>query len=74
MKITFLPGTHLGKWSVILAIVSFILIVVGSVFPMEYGITGFKMFIQNPLLTIITILLSFVSIATSIGIDFGYQE
>jgi hypothetical protein len=66
MKITFLPRTHLGKWSVILAIVSFILIVVGSVFPMEYGITGFKMFIQNPLLTIITILLSFVSIATSI--------
>ena len=66
IKITFLPKTRLGKWSVNLAIVSFALFVVGSVFPMEYGITGFKMFIQNPLLTIITILLSFVIIATSI--------
>ena len=66
IKISFLPKTRLGKWSVILAFFSFVLFVVGSVSPMEYGITGYEMFIQNPRLTIITILLFFASIATSI--------
>ena len=66
IKITFLPKTLLGKWSVILTIVNFVLFVVGSLVPMEYGITGLEMFIQNPILTIITILLFFFSIATSI--------
>jgi hypothetical protein len=67
IKIIFLPKTCLGKWSVILTIVSFILFVVGSVFPVEVkSYSGFGIFTQNPLLTIITILLFVVSIATSI--------
>ena len=67
IKITFLPKTRLGKWSVILNIVSFVLFVVVSLFPLEFkSYSGFEIFIQNPLLTIITIMLFVVSIATSI--------
>ena len=66
IKIIFLPRTRLGKWSIILTVVWFVLFVVGSVLPSKTGYSGFEIIIHNPLQTIITILLFGVSIATSI--------
>ena len=64
MKITFLPKTSKGKWSVIMMVSSWILFVVGSVLPWKPGYSGFDFVIQNPLQAIISILLLAVGIAT----------
>lgn len=64
MKITFLPKTKLGKWSVILMISSWILFIVGSVLPWKPGYSGFEIIVQNPLQGIITILMLVVGIAS----------
>ncbi len=57
MEITFLPKTDLGKWSVAMMIASWVLFIVGSVLPSKTGYSGFEIIIQNPLQSIITILL-----------------
>jgi hypothetical protein len=64
MKITFLPITKLGKWSVILMISSWILFAVGSVLPWKPGYSGFEIVVQNPLQGIITVLMLIIGIAT----------
>ena len=67
IKITFLPKTRLGKWSVIFTILSFFLLTVGSVFPIEVkSYSGLELIIQNPVQTIITMLLFVIGVATSI--------
>ncbi|MBU7006052.1 hypothetical protein [Phosphitispora fastidiosa] len=66
MKITFLPKTHLGKWSVAMMIASWVLFVVGSVLPSKTGYSGLEIIIQNPLQSIITILLLILGIVAFI--------
>ena len=56
MKISFLPKTRLGKWSVIMMISTWVVFVVGSVLPWKPGYSGFEIVIQNPLQGIITVL------------------
>ena len=65
MKISFLPKTCLGRWSVIMMISSWVVFVVGSVLPWKPGYSGFEIVIQNPLQGIITVLMLGVGIATS---------
>ncbi|MHB1485681.1 MAG: hypothetical protein ACYCYI_13630 [Saccharofermentanales bacterium] len=57
MKITFLPKTNFGKWSVIITIAGWILFVVGSLIPSKPDYTGFDIITQNPMQSIITLLL-----------------
>jgi hypothetical protein len=66
MKITVLPKTRLGIQSVWLAIAAFILFVIGSVIPSRTGYSGLEMVYQNPIQTVITILILALGIAAPI--------
>jgi hypothetical protein len=57
MKITLLPKTKLGIWSILLSITNLILFVIGSVLPSQTGFTGLEIIIHNPVQTMITILI-----------------
>lgn len=57
MKITFLPKTKQGKWSVILMVISWVLFAVGSVLPSKPDYSGFEIIIQNPIQSILTIIM-----------------
>lgn len=57
MKITFLPKAKWGKWSLIMMVISWIFFVMGSVLPWKSGYSGFEIISQNPLQSIITVLI-----------------
>src|SRR5665648_283136 len=57
IKITLLPKTNLGKLSLIMMVLSWILFVVGSVLPWKPDYSGFEIIIQNPLQTMINVLI-----------------
>jgi predicted membrane channel-forming protein YqfA (hemolysin III family) len=65
MKITLLPQTKLGQWSVNLMISSWVLFLVGSFLSWKPGYSGFEIVIQNPLQVFITFLMLFIGIATA---------
>ena|SRR5665648_563296 len=67
MKITLLPKTNLGKLSLIMMVLSWILFVVGSVLPWKPDYSGFEIIIQNPLQTIITVLILAAGSTTAIA-------
>lgn len=64
LKVSFLPKSHIGKWSVLMMISNWILFIVGSVLPWKPGHSGFEFIIQNPLQGIITVLIFAAGIAT----------
>lgn len=66
MKITYLSKTRLGKRSVNLTIVGIVLFIIGSVLPWEPGYSGLEFVVQNPLQTIITLLILALSAAAFI--------
>ena len=66
MKITLLPKTKLGKYSLIMMVLSWILFIVGSLLPWKPDYSGFEIIAQNPLQTIITVLIFLVGITTVI--------
>jgi len=65
MKITFLPKSKIGLWALILAIVSPILFVIGSVIPSKSGYSGMEIVTQNPIHGILTLLM-FAAALTSL--------
>lgn len=77
MKITFLPVSKYGKWSVILVIINLLVLVTGSVLPWEDGFSGFEILIQNPLQAVITVSMFlmgiFVAVLTVVSIA-KYKE
>lgn len=66
MKITFLPQTKLGIWSVLLAIANLILFVIGSVLPSNEGFSGLENITQNPIQALITVLILVLGIAAPV--------
>lgn len=64
MKVTFLPETTQGKWSIIMMISSLFLFILGSILPWKEGYSGFEIIIQNPVQGILTVLMFAVGIAT----------
>jgi len=66
MKITFLPKTKLGIWSVLLSIANLILFIIGSVLPSKAGFSGMDIVIHNPVQTMITILILVIGIISPI--------
>ena len=66
MKITILPKTKPGLWSILLSIAAFILFVVGSVLPSRAGYSGLENIYHNPVHTIITVLILALGIVAPI--------
>lgn len=64
MKLTFFPKTKTGKWSVITMVSNIILFIFASVLPWKSGFTGFRFILQNPIQSVITILMLFIGILT----------
>jgi hypothetical protein len=64
LNIRILPKTRMGKRSLIMMILIFVLFIVGSLLPWKPGYTGFEIVIQNPIQGIITILMLIMGIAT----------
>jgi len=57
MKLTFLPKTRLGIWSLVLTAASWILFIAGSLLPSKAGYSGLEIVNQNPLQAIATVLI-----------------
>jgi len=66
MKITILPKTKLGIQSVWLMIAGFLLFIIGSVIPSKAGYSGLENIYQNPIQTVITVLILALGIAAPI--------
>ena len=66
MKITLLPKTKLGKYSLIMMVLSWMLFIVGSLLPWKPDYSGFDIITQNPLQTIITVFIFIAGIITVI--------
>ena len=66
MKITILPKTKPGLWSILLSIAAFILFVVGSALPSRAGYSGLENIYHNPVHTIITVLILALGIVAPI--------
>jgi len=66
MKIILLPKTKLGKYSLIMMVLSWMLFIVGSLLPWKPDYSGFEIITQNPLQTIITVFIFLVGIITVI--------
>jgi len=57
MKLTFLPKTRLGIWSLVLTAVSWVLFIAGSLLPSKEGYSGLEIVAKNPLQAIATVLI-----------------
>ena len=66
MKITLLPKTRLGIWSLVLTAVSWLLFVAGSLLPSKAGYSGLEILTQNPLQAIATVLILVAGITAPI--------
>jgi len=66
MEITLLPKTKLGKYSLIMMVLSWMLFIVGSLLPSKPDYSGLEIITQNPLQTIITVFIFLAGIITVI--------
>jgi hypothetical protein len=63
-KIGIPTKTPMGKKSIIMMILGFVLFVVGSVLPWKPGYSGFEIVIHNPIQGIITLLMLIIGVIT----------
>jgi len=66
MKISFLPKTRLGKQAVIFFVSSWVLFLVGELLPSKEGLSGWENVIQNPIHTLLTVLILVAGIAAPV--------
>jgi len=66
MKITFLPKTRLGTYSIFLTLVNMLIFIVLSLLPYKDGYSGLEAYLQNPIQGIGTVLLLVLGIAAPV--------